>query len=123
MVEIEYKTVTEERIEEIITAIDPGNIPTSVMVDRIITAVCEKYNVSPDDLKSKNKSAHIANARHVAIYLIRTMTQMQYKQIGNIFGSRDHSTVKSSEDKVKINIKTVKNFETELNELIKKIRG
>lgn len=123
MVEIEHKTITEERIEEIITAIDPGNIPTSVMVDRIITAVCERYGVSADDLKSKNKSAHIANARHVAIYLVRTMTQMQYTQLGQIFGNRNHSTIMSSEEKVKINIKTVKNFEVELSELIKKIRG
>ena len=93
------------------------------MVDRIITAVCERYGVSADDLKSKNKSAHIANARHIAIYLIRTMTQMQYTQLGQIFGNRNHSTIMSSEEKVKINIKTVKNFEVELSELIKKIRG
>ena len=123
MVEIEHKTVTEERIEEIITAIDPGNIPTSVLVDRIITAVCEKYGVSADDLKSKNKSAHVVNARHIAIYLIRTQTNMTLKAIGETFGNRDHSTIKSSEENVRIKIKTVKNFETELNEIIKKIRG
>ena len=113
----------KEKIEEIISIIDPGNIPTSVLVERILTTVGEKYGVSIEDLKSKTKTASVANARHIAIYLIRKETNMSFKDIGKIFGGRDHTTIMSSFEKIQINIKTVKNEETNIKELIKLIRG
>ena len=92
------------------------------MVERILSAVSKKYGVSVDDVKSKKKTDSIANARHVAIYIIRKLTDLSLKEIGKIFG-RDHSTVISSVSKVEINIKTVNNYEGEINKLLKEIRG
>ena len=123
VVQLEDQKITKEKIEEIISIIDPGNIPTSVLVERILTTVGEKYGVSVEDLKSKTKTASVANARHIAIYLIRKETNMSFKDIGKIFGGRDHTTIMASFEKIEINIKTVKNEETKINELIKLIRG
>ena len=123
MVHLENQKISKEKIEEIISIIDPGNIPTSVLVERILTTVGEKYGVSVEDLKSKTKTASVANARHVAIYLIRKETNMSFKDIGKIFGGRDHTTIMASFEKIEINIKTVKNEETKINELVKLIRG
>lgn len=114
--------VTKESIDQVISIVDPGNIPTDAMVERILSAVSKKYGVSVDDVKSKKKTDSIANARHVAIYIIRKLTDLSLKEIGKIFG-RDHSTVISSVSKVEINIKTVNNYEGEINKLLKEIRG
>ena len=114
--------VTKESIDQIISIIDPGNIPTDAMVDRILTATSKKFGVTVEDLKSKKKTDSIANARHMAVYIIRKLTSLSLKETGKIFG-RDHSTVLASEQKIMINIKTVKNFERELNLLIKEIKG
>ncbi|MBO5009695.1 MAG: chromosomal replication initiator protein DnaA [Clostridia bacterium] len=113
--------VTKETIEQIISIVDPGNIPTSALIERILSAVCKKYGVSEEDIKSKKKTENIANARHVAIYISRKITDLSLPNIGKIF-SRDHSTIISSINKVELNIKTKKNYEEEINNLIKEIK-
>ena len=114
--------VTKDKIDEVISIIDPGNIPTDAMIEKILGAVSRAYGVPEDQMKSKKKTDNIANARHVAIYLIKQLTELTLKEIGAIFG-RDHSTVISSIDKVEKNIKTVNNYETEVNRLLKEIKG
>ncbi len=114
--------VTKEAIDQVISIIDPGNIPTDAMVDRILTATAKKYGVSVEDLKSKKKTDSIANARHTAVYIIRKLTNLSLKETGKVF-CRDHTTALASEQKVELNKRTVKNFERDINLLIKEIKG
>ena len=88
------------------------------MVERIISTVSKNYGVAVEDIKSKKKTDNIANARHIAIYLIRNITDLSLKEIGKIF-DRDHSTVLSSLNKVELNIKTMKNTASEIKKLKK----
>ena len=122
VVSIEQLPVTQERIEEIISAIDPGNIPTGVLVERIFTVVSEEYGVSVEDIKSKKRTANIVAARHVAIYIMREITNLSLMAIGKII-DRDHATVLSSISNVDTNIRTVKNEQEKIEGLIKKIKG
>lgn len=112
--------VSKESIDQAIAVIDPGNIPTDAMVERIISTVSKNYGVAVEDIKSKKKTDNIANARHIAIYLIRNITDLSLKEIGKIF-DRDHSTVLSSLNKVELNIKTMKNTASEIKKLKKEI--
>ena len=114
--------VSKESIDRIISIVDPGNIPTNAMIERILSAVSSKYGISVEDIKSKKKTENIVNARHLSIYITRKLTDLSLPAIGKIF-SRDHSTIISSINKVDINIRTVKNYEEELNYLIKEIKG
>ncbi|MBR2929998.1 MAG: chromosomal replication initiator protein DnaA [Clostridia bacterium] len=114
--------VTKERVDEVISIIDPGNIPTDAMIEKILNAVSKHYGIDVESLKSKQKTDSIAKARHVAIYLLRTMTSLTLKEIGGIF-DRNHSTVKSSIDYVDLNIKTVNGYEREIKQLKKQIKS
>ncbi len=114
--------VTKEKIDEVISIIDPGNIPTDALIEKILSSVSKAYGVPQDQMKSKKRTDTVANARHVAIYLIKQLTELTLKEIGAIFG-RDHTTVISSIDKVEKSIKTINNYETEINRLIKEIKG
>ena len=114
--------ITKEAIDNVISIVDPGNIPNDAVVEKVLLHVSKKYGVSIEDLKSKKKTDRIASTRHIAIYIIRKLTDMSLKEIGKIFG-RDYSTVISSINKVELNIKTVKNYEGEINLLIKEIKG
>ena len=113
--------ITKAKIDQIISIVDPGNIPTDAMIERVISAVTKKYGVTPEDVKSKKRTDNIANARHVCIYIIRQLTELSLREIGDIF-SRDYSTAISSIEKVNIKIKTVKNYESDINRLIKEIK-
>ncbi len=114
--------ITKESIDNVISIVDPGNIPNDAVVEKVLLRVSKKYGVSIEDLKSKKKTDRIASARHIAIYIIRKLTDMSLKEIGKIFG-RDYSTIISSLNKIELNIRTVKNYESELNVLIKEIKG
>ena len=67
--------------------------PIPITVEKIIAEVANVYGVSPDDIRSNKRSSQISNARKVAIYVVREITQMPLASIGMEFGGRDHSTI------------------------------
>ena len=116
------REVTKESIDEVISVIDPGNIPVDILIDKIISTVAKYYGVAVDELKSKKKTDAVANARHIAIYIIRKLTDKSFKEIGNIF-SRDHTTIMASCDRVNTNIKTMIKTDSDIKKIIKEIKG
>lgn len=113
---------TREKIDEVISIVDPGNVPNDVLVDRILAAVSRKYGVTQDDIKSKKKTDSISTARHVAIYLTRELTDLSLEEIGKFFG-RDHSTVMYSINKINLNLRTIKNYDSEIKSIMNEIRS
>lgn len=79
--------------------------PMPVTVDHIITEVSNVYGIQPEDLRSKKRSQQISNARKVAIYLVKEITQMSLSAIGEEFGGRDHSTIIYAIQNVQQNLK------------------
>ena len=114
--------VTKDSIDQAISYIDPGNIPTDILVEKILGVVSNYYGVSVENMKSKSKTASISNARQTAIYIIRQMTELTSTEIGKIF-NRDHSTVLSSIEKVETNIRTINKASGEIKKLIREVKG
>ena len=104
-------------VDSTIAIVDPGNMPTEVIIEKALRLVCKKYNVTEEDLKSTKRTQSIANARHVAIYVLKKVTDLSHKEVGNIL-NRNHATVIASLNTVDINIKTKKNYQEEINELL-----
>ena len=98
-----------------------GAEPVGVTVDKIFVAVEKKYGVNKSELIGKSRVKEVAQARHVAIYLIRTITEMSLPTIGKIF-NRDHSTVLSSLDSIDKKMASSTAFEADINNLIKEIK-
>ncbi len=78
------------------------NLPTPKL---IIAEVCRFYNIDEAVLRSKLKNKNTAEARQVAMYLVRSLTNLSLPDIGREFG-RDHSTVIHSIQKVEQQIAT-----------------
>ena len=70
----------------------------------IINQVCKFYNLEEGIIRGSQRTKDIAEARHLAIYLIRNLTNLSTPDIGKEFGGRDHTTVLNS----------IKNVESEL---------
>lgn len=68
--------------------------------EKIRDQVARSWRVRPDSLASKTRTRNVTEARHVAMYAIRELLGLPLKQIGHIFGDRDHSTVLYSIQKV-----------------------
>lgn len=72
---------------------------------RIIRESARYFSLNEEDLRGQNRSKNTAMARQIAMYLIRTLTNLPLKDIGAEFGDRNHSTVLSSIRKVEEQIK------------------
>ncbi len=111
------KDVVKSRMSELLG----GAEPIGITIDKIFAAVEKKYGISKAELTSKSRVKEVAQARHVTMYLIKTVIEMSYPNIGKLF-ERDHSTVMNSIDVMEKKISSDAAFELEINNLIKEIK-
>ena len=67
--------------------------PKSLEPDQLVEAVGKAFGISLDRLLSRDRSAEVALARQVAMYLLREEAQLSLPAIGELLGGRDHTTV------------------------------
>ena len=83
---------------------DSGGTPVKqkeLTVAIIKKTVADYYNLSLAQLNSKARTSNIIVARHIAMYLVRTLIKdISFIQIGHEFGGRDHTTVMKACSKV-----------------------
>ncbi len=66
-----------------------GSEPVNVTIDKILHTVSSHYNITVEDMKSRKRISSIASARHVAVYIIKKMTDRSLPAIGREF-NRDN---------------------------------
>ena len=99
-----------------------SNSETMITPEKIKKIVCKYYNIKVADIESSKRTNNIAFPRQVAMYLIREMTDSSFPKIGDMFGGRDHTTVKYACGKIEDEINQDKNFAEIINSLKKEIR-
>ena len=114
--------VTMELARSCISELLGGAEPVTVTVDKIFAAVYKKYNIKREEIVSSKRTKEIANARHITVYIIRQITDMSLPNIGKII-ERDHSTVISSLDTIEKRMAQNPVFRTEMEEMVKEIKG
>ena len=67
--------------------------PASLSVQAVQQVVSEAWGVTTDGITSKARTQALTVPRQIAIYIARTILNMQLVEIGTAFGNRDHSTV------------------------------
>ena len=82
--------------------------------------VASYYNISAKDIKGSSRSAKIAEARQVAIYLSRELTKQSFPAIGDFFDKK-HTTILYSYDKVKEELKTNKSLSHSIDAITNQI--
>lgn len=64
-----------------------------ISIDIIVDAVCNYFNLKAEDLMSNERSTELVLGRHYIAYLARNLTGATYKEIDEVLGKRDHSTI------------------------------
>ena len=80
---------------ELVEAVIPKSSRSSEQtpVEEIQQRVSKAFGISRAELVGSTRAANPLNARQVAIYLTRELTDLSLPQIGRLYGGRDHSTV------------------------------
>lgn len=90
---LEGKPITMEiAVKELQNIISPDK-PLEITPQLIVEVVSEHFNITVDQIMSKNRSSDIAKPRQIAMYLCKQMTSQPLDSIGQLLGGRDHSTI------------------------------
>ena len=81
----------EQAKYELRNAIAP--VSSNLTIETIQNAVAKHYNLKIQDLKSATRVRAVALPRQIAMYLVRKYTGVGFKEIGNHFGGKDHTTI------------------------------
>lgn len=93
------------------------SIKEKLTIKKIKNIVADYYNIPIKLLISTSRVKTITAARHVTMYLIKTLLNESYTKIGNEFGGKDHTTVMSAYNKVKKNIENSYEFKKTIQRL------
>lgn len=72
-----------------------------ITASQVLAATAEYFEVTIEDLRSKSRSRTLVNARQIAMYLLRELTDMSLPRIGQELGDRDHTTVMYADRKIR----------------------
>jgi len=68
--------------------------------EKIISHVCNFYDLKTKDLVGKRRPKRIAQPRQIAMYLMKNLTDMTLSEIGDFLGGRDHTTIIHGVEKI-----------------------
>src|SRR5690606_17789068 len=108
--------------EDVLRDFIPGDSSPQITADQIMNVVSEYFNVSVDDLRGHSRSRVLVNAREIAMYLCRELTDLSLPRIGQAFGGRDHTTVMHADRKIRQQMAERRSLHNQIAELTNRIK-
>ena len=88
----------------------------------IMAQTASYFSLSVDDLCGTSRSRVLVNARQIAMYLCREMTELSLPKIGQAFGGRDHTTVMHADRKIRQLMAERRSIYNQVTELTNRIK-
>lgn len=92
-----YSTLTDAQIDLALTEQVVSRLvqvtQSDMTLENITSVVCEHFNISEKVVFTKSRKREIAQARQVAMYLAKKLTDKPLAEIGARMGQRNHATV------------------------------
>ena len=88
----------------------------------IMAQTASYFSLSIEDLCGTSRSRVLVNARQIAMYLCREMTELSLPKIGQAFGGRDHTTVMHADRKIRQLMAERRSIYNQVTELTNRIK-
>ncbi|SHJ42194.1 chromosomal replication initiator protein [Tessaracoccus bendigoensis DSM 12906] len=118
---LNQQEMTVALAEEVLNDLMPEDA-TPVDAQTIMEASARYFGISLDELNGSSRVQTIAQARQVAMYLCRELTDLSLPKIGAKFGGRDHSTVLHAVRKITEKIGEDRSLYNQVTELTNQIK-
>ncbi len=116
------KEITLETAKKAIADLISDNGAGAITVERILDKVSKKFGIEVEEITGTRRNKEIAYARHISIYIIKKLTNLNYTQIGKVM-KRDHATIMSSLRTVEKQLGANTQTDSDVNELIKELKN
>ena len=118
---IEHTEITMDIAQQELANIISPEKPREITPQLIIEVVADHYDLTIDQMTSKNRSKNIAEPRQIAMYLCKQLTDYPLDAIGQLLGGRDHSTIIYGANKVADDYKNNEELKKQIDAIKKKI--
>lgn len=88
----------------------------------IMAMTAAYFSLTIDDLCGTSRSRVLVNARQIAMYLCRELTDLSLPKIGSVFGNRDHTTVMHADRKIRQLMAERRSIYNQVTELTNRIK-
>jgi chromosomal replication initiator protein len=92
--------VTLHLAQVVLKDLFPDAGSSEISVGLIMGETANYFGLTLDDLCSASRTRQLVNARQIAMYLTRELTDLSLPKIGQAFGGRDHTTVIHANNKI-----------------------
>ena len=89
----------------------------SIGLAGIARCVGKHFNYTVKDLRSEKRNKDLTHARHIAMFLMKQLTESSLREIGAFFDRKDHTTVLSAIAKVERLLKKDKSLSQEIKNI------
>ncbi|MEY3098288.1 MAG: chromosomal replication initiator protein DnaA [Candidatus Nanopelagicaceae bacterium] len=100
----------------------PDDSTPEITASLIMAQTAAYFSLTLDDLCGTSRSRVLVNARQIAMYLCREMTELSLPKIGQTFGGRDHTTVMHADRKVRHLMAERRSIFNQVSELTNRIK-
>ena len=100
----------------------PDDSATSITASTIMAQTAAYFSLTVEDLCGTSRSRVLVNARQIAMYLCRELTELSLPKIGQTFGGRDHTTVMHADRKIRELMAERRSIYNQVNELTSRIK-
>lgn len=115
-------TITVKLAEQAMRDIMTEEVSKKPSTDLIITEVADFFSIDAAKITGSNRSKELVIPRQIAMYLVRSLTNLSLPDIGREF-RRDHSTVHHSINKVEDQVNSDSVFAAKVKDIIKNIQS
>jgi chromosomal replication initiator protein len=100
----------------------PDESAPEITAPTIMAQTAAYFSLTIDDLCGTSRSRVLVNARQIAMYLCRELTDLSLPKIGQTFGGRDHTTVMHADRKVRQLMAERRSIFNQVTELTNRIK-
>ena len=120
---LSHEPLTVETAEIALRDISPADQDVEIVPQHVIEVVANYFNLTTDELVGKGRAKKFVQARQIAMYLCRELTDLSLPKLGSAFGGRDHTTVMYAERRVRESLSENKKVFDQVQELTQKIKS
>jgi chromosomal replication initiator protein len=117
------ETPTVEMAESQLADLLTGSAPKTRTDEELLAEMAGYLGFSVEALKGKSRQRPLVNARQIAMYVFRDMTELSYPAIARLFGGRDHTTVIHAVDKTQRMMREHKATFDQVTDIITRIKN
>jgi chromosomal replication initiator protein len=100
----------------------PDQAGPEITSSTIMAQTASYFSLTIEDLCGTSRSRVLVNARQIAMYLCRELTELSLPKIGQTFGGRDHTTVMHADRKIRQLMAERRSIYNQVTELTNRIK-